>query len=420
MNIFKHVIGGIIYAAFITAGFVFTLNQVFAVGLGISPSQIQFKNDIIRGTTINRTITLNRSESNSDILFTIEKNFKPINAANWITINNNQPITFNKGENQLLVDIRIEIPQEADNNDYAGSVRFIANSTNSDDNSVMVNLNALLTINFNISDKIIRDYTINNIEINDFEESYSLPLTISLANEGNVPAQPEKISIDIYDDQKSSFIEQLKIEELSKTTALMPFSDGRIRLKINNNITVGQYWADVKITDKEETLYEKEIIFNVIELDGINRDAIIENLSLSNNKLNKNETLTITGDITNSGKIKIKPKIVLKIFRNNILIDILDERLDIIDPQAKAQFTFDFTPEESGNYDIIGHAEFSGLTSPETATTFEVLYPKSNIAVLIGSITIFFILIISVHSLNSSNKKKKTSRKQKLARRRRK
>ena len=108
MNVLKNVIGGLIYTVILTVCLALFTNNASAVGLGISPSSIEFKHEIIRGTVINKTITLNRSETDSDIIFDIEKNFKPIVASNWITVNNDQPITLTKGENQNIFNILCE------------------------------------------------------------------------------------------------------------------------------------------------------------------------------------------------------------------------------------------------------------------------------------------------------------------------
>jgi len=229
-------------------------------GFGISPARIE--NDILlRGSVLNKTIYLVQSNPSSDVVVNV--NVVPSKISKWIEIEKGASFIIPKGVNQYPVNIKITIPKNINIGNYNGSVLFKTyyNKENSKEGTVKSMIGSEVNIDLKVINNEYRNFLINNLNVPNTVVGDSSFLIINAINKGNVSENIDKINIEVFDNK---FNRRIKTINKNINNIVNPFSSLKTKVKFNSELSIGEYWLNVKAYRKGEIIKEDKIIFEVI------------------------------------------------------------------------------------------------------------------------------------------------------------
>jgi len=271
------------------------LGNIAYAGLGISPSDWIEKN-ALRGSHIEKTFTLSRSNPDEDLYFKAEIGGE---IKDWLKIDKGIEFTMPKGAQQFPIKITVDIPQNADFKSYQSEIRLKSESKSKEASGMgsSVVLNALIKINLTVSDTGVLDYEILQIAIPKQEEGDPINILLKILNRGNAQAKPTRLTIDFFDKYKQAKIDSRDLTDFSNIKAVVAFSEGEIKLEIPMQLAIEQYWAKVTVYQDEKVLKSEEITFDIVARGSLKKETASTaiNFKLPNNYASKVIKYILTG-----------------------------------------------------------------------------------------------------------------------------
>jgi len=224
--------------------FILLVSVVSAVT--IEPSELKFENVL---DYAEKTITIT-SDKSIQISLSATSPFK-----DWITFS---PKTFNINHNSPVKVKVIVQPNITKTGTYQG---FIVVNTISEGNELTSSVSTATDLKTTIGitdEKIIqasvKDLVMKNIEINN-----PLKPIIKVQNQGNIELK-SFFTIEILDTPNKTIK-----KAQSEKTSILPLSTKTLELEIPNKLTLGEYYANIKVYAGEMLLRKHSLSFNVLK-----------------------------------------------------------------------------------------------------------------------------------------------------------
>jgi len=378
--------------------FLLTANAVNA-GLGISPSRMTVKH-LLRDSHYEKTFVLSRSDPKETVNFRVlvEGSIK-----DWITTDKGTEFTWPASQQRFPVTVIVEPPSDTPNGLYEGSIRFITVPKPEEElggSTAVVVLAAAVQAKLTVTGEQVLEYTILAVTIKVVEEGLPIGIAITINNTGNVKARPTKVHVDIYDKFKEILLESHDITE-TEMGFVDAFKRDDIIIEIPNKLGIEQYWAVVSIYRDDVLLEEESVMFEIVEAGSLQRQGILKEI-INEEEVELGEIVKITGVFENTGQTGLSAKLVLEIYKDGKLVDLIESELISVEQGKTESLTAYFKPTEEGKYIIKGHIAYSGKTTAAKESTFNVkakakdLVTSSIVALVIKALIIILCLIVGI------------------------
>ncbi|MDX1535440.1 MAG: hypothetical protein R3346_01630 [Candidatus Spechtbacterales bacterium] len=242
-----------------------------AASFGVTPPYVK-NNTLARGSVYQQEITLVRG--NPDVGLQTKITWDVPGANDWISIDKGTEFIMPEGEQKVPLKITVNVPLDADFKNYSGDMRIATTSLADIEDtagSVRIALGARINVDFTVIDREIHDFDVRRIRVDDLNQYRTwrwltypgkVNFTITIANTGNVPVAPDKVTFDIYDIKNETFLEST--ENTNKLNKIEPFQEGQVIAELPTFLPSGSYLAHYKIYLGDEVKQEGEINLSIL------------------------------------------------------------------------------------------------------------------------------------------------------------
>ena len=244
----------LVFGIIFLISFIFT--QITLAGFGISPPYVS-NDSLARGSVYEKKITIVRGDPIEDLKAEITINVPGAN--DWITIDKGKEFILPKGEKQVPIIIRVQVPKQAVYGAYKGSIRIKTSSLEAlQKGTITIALGAQIDVDLNVSQQKIFNFIVRGVTPFDTEAGYKkwifffptkLVFQLRIENLGNINCRPTKIVLDIYDRNKVNLLETV---EASKIGSVKPFENNVILASFLTKLQPGSYYAHYKVYKNNE------------------------------------------------------------------------------------------------------------------------------------------------------------------------
>jgi hypothetical protein len=255
--------------AFLVFCFLLLVANIVQAGFGISPPLVK-SDRLIPGSHYEQKILLLRSDPDEDLKAEIAVDAPEIE--NWISIEPGKEFILLKGELQVPMFVKVDVPKDAEFKNYKGYIRVRTSSVEAEEKGgVAIALGARIDIDLTVVKEEIFDFLVRQISIPNLEEGLELwrfhfpgkiKVLMLIENKGNVKIAPSKVTLDVYDLTRKNLLQSIEDKTLKK---IEPFETKEILAEFSTKLSVGQYYAEIKIFKGEEISKEGQTIFTIFE-----------------------------------------------------------------------------------------------------------------------------------------------------------
>jgi len=246
----------------------YILTPTARAGFGISPPY--FTNEsLARGSYYEKKIILVRGDPTEDLK--AELTFDVEGANDWITIDKGREFLLPKGEKQIPMMVRVDIPKDAKFGNYKGAIRITTSPVKeAEAGTVAILLGTQIEVDLTVGENEIIDFNVKGIKTKDLEEGHkflwmNFPAKITffmkIENIGNVPAGPSRVVFDIYDSQEENLLRSIEATEIGKVN---PFETDETSAVLLTDLEAGTYSVVYKIFKEEEIISEGKTTLSIL------------------------------------------------------------------------------------------------------------------------------------------------------------
>lgn len=237
---------------------------------GITPPYVR-NTSLTRNSTYEQQILLVRG--NPNVALRAEVTIDAPEIQDWIQIVEGTNIPLPRGEQKVPMTVRVTVPPDADFADYAGKIRI--RTLPADDQVaegvVSISLGAQVDIDLSVIDRVIEDFRVRKITINDLNEGKKVgwlyfPGKINfgmlIENTGNVDIAPSTVQFRIFDRAGSVLLEET--EHTGRLKKIAPYATEEITASLPTRLPAGSYIARYSIMNGDEIKQEGEINLSIL------------------------------------------------------------------------------------------------------------------------------------------------------------
>jgi len=254
--------GRLIKISFFVLLIFFCLSEIAWGGFGISPPYFVNKN-LARGSHYESKIILVRDDPVEDWKAEIE--VQVTGAESWFSIDKGRSFILPKGEKQIPIIVKIDIPKEAPFGSYEGFLRVRVSPVGPPEGgTVAIALGGRIEVDLKVGEQEIFDFKVWGVKIRDTEEGHrswwfylpgKIRFLMKIENTGNFKAGPTKVQFDIYNEKETELLESIETENIEK---IEPFETKEITANLLTKLGPGNYWVKFKIFKGEEVAQNGE------------------------------------------------------------------------------------------------------------------------------------------------------------------
>lgn len=234
-----------------------TSSKVSAASVGVSPGGIY--NEYLKpGLEYEQEFIISRGTPIRSVLAEIYLEANEFE--DWVKFTPGKIITLPAGVQRVPFTVKLDIPEDAKYGKYEGFFRVLLK--NEDRGQVSIQPAIRLDMKFYLTEKEVRLLDPQNVSVQDTYEVYPLIVELLIRNNGNSPASPDSLNLDVYslDDKLVKTFSTYNIPKIP------PFKTNTVEVIFNrHNLSPGTYLGRLKVNDQGETLLEDSSIFNVYE-----------------------------------------------------------------------------------------------------------------------------------------------------------
>ena len=314
------------------------LNLVSSAHIGISPSNVVFK-EVLREGYAERNITIT-SNSETPIKVNIEPRGE---ISEWMEFSETQFQVSRQKPYQLRVSVTP--PFDVPNANYTGFIRATTDGSGTvQENQAVSFVKAALdlTVLVEITDIEYFSCNVKNYQIFSAEKGDDILIKLAISNTGNTRINP-LISMEIWDQEQLNIIKKIDYSQ----TRIIPTTTETLFIKIpTNDMEIGQYWIDVSAID---CLDSRLLTFDVYEPGKLKANGILKSL-FSKVWAEQGETLVINAIFENTGEKSVEAIFKGVITYQDKIIQLLESPKTLVEIQEDETFQFYFTPQKPGKY----------------------------------------------------------------------
>lgn len=244
--------------------------EVVMAGFGVTPPYVR-NTSLTRNSVYEQQILLVRGDPRSELKATVEIDV-PV-AEDWITILEGDEFLLPRGEQKVPMTVRVEVPNNADFEEFTGAIRVKTGP--SDDQvasgAVNISLGAQIDVALNVLDKEIKDFRVRKIAMPDLDEGHKvgwlyfpgkINFGIRFENTGNVDIAPSAVELKIYDNTGTILLEET--ENKGRVPKIEPYATEQVIAEIPTNLPAGSYLARYQIFNEDDVKQEGEVSLNIL------------------------------------------------------------------------------------------------------------------------------------------------------------
>ncbi len=237
---------------------------------GITPPYVR-NTSLTRNSTYEQQILLVRGNPNEPLRAEVTVDAPEI--ADWIEIVEGTSIPLPRGEQKVPMTVRVTVPPDADFADYTGKIRIRTLPTDDQvaEGVVSISLGAQVDIDLSVIDRVIEDFRVRKITINDLNEGKKVgwlyfPGKINfgmlIENTGNVDIAPSEVKFRIFDRAGSVLLEETT--HTGRLKKIKPYAIEEITASLPTRLPAGSYMARYSIYNGEEVKQEGELNLSIL------------------------------------------------------------------------------------------------------------------------------------------------------------
>lgn len=240
-------------------------------GFGISPPYVK-SDKITPGTLYEQKINLLRSSAEEELTAEISVNAPEISS--WITIDKGNEFTLPKGELQVPMIVRVDVPKNAEIAKYAGFINIRITPKGGGQGAVAIALGARVDIDLNVTNETFPDFLVREVSIPELEILkrpwnwpvfswffYRIKVVMRIENTGNVKIAPSKVHLEIWDLNEKVLLESRDDKTIDE---VLPFQTNSVEATFPTKLKQGQYWGKVKIYKDAEVVRSDKIVVTIL------------------------------------------------------------------------------------------------------------------------------------------------------------
>ncbi len=364
--------------------FFISITPVYSAVIGVSPSIARFPKMLKGGYAEVNVVVTTSTEMPLKAHFAKEGEI-----ADWIILDPNEEDFIFSREEPYRVNLIIQPPQDAKNGNYSGILKITtdeyATVETGAGSSVIAQVGLLIYVEI-IGDEIIVCRA-GAISTTSAEVNQPFIIRTTVYNDGNVRLRPE-IKVDVWDQYKS----QIVFSNTFLGDQILPTRSKEIIKEIQNNLPLGQYFADVIV---KECYVTKTTTFDVVEKGQIADSGVLIGIR-TNDFGYTNEPLPIAPLFENNGNRKViaQFKGEIKNLQTGKIETVLESDQLEVNPQESIEFRLFWTPEEIGEYQISGRVVYNNkITFQEQSKVVKIIKGDSKFKFPSELLFIFYIII---------------------------
>lgn len=225
-------------------------------GFGVSPAEI-YNDSLKPGAKFEKEIVLSRSDFEENLKVVIETDLGE--AESWIKFEPGKEFVFLKGEQRKTVKAIITIPNDAELKNYKGALRIKASSIDSSNSGISIVKGARMEVTLVTTSINVDILSIKGLNIPDVDFQKPIKLLVGVKNSGNTEIAPSKIILEIQDLTQKI----IETQEVSKLENTPPNTTKEITAEFKNNLSSGEYFANIKVYLDDKLLRTDRLVFKV-------------------------------------------------------------------------------------------------------------------------------------------------------------
>ncbi len=253
-------------------------------------------------------------------------------------------------------------PKNAPNGEHKARLSFISQGIVGEEKtkgaSVQVFGGAVADIYFEVGGVEVIKYEIIKLFVKNTEVNKNTELSFEVNNTGNVNWKPERIDLQFTNINDSTekiihtiFSDAINIAKAGRFTEYvfnldLPFIQSEYVLN-----------AVFYAKDKEKTELTSNH-FNVFAPDTLKQKGELKDVSLNKDVFSPDENIKVSGVFKNTGEIAVSGVLVVEVYLNNELTDLLKSSELDVSVLEEVIFSKVFTLKEIGNYKISAHIKY--------------------------------------------------------------
>ena len=239
-------------------------------GFGVTPPFVR-NTSLTRNSTYEQQILLVRGDPTTPLKATVTVDAPEI--LDWIEIVQGTEFELPKGEQKVPMTVRIKVPNDADFKTYKGAIRIKTGAL--DDavgtGAVNISLGAQIDIELNVIDRVIEDFRVRKIGVDDLNEGTKLgwlyfpgkiKFSMLLENTGNVEVSPSDVLFKIYDPSGTVLLEE--VHNKGKIQKIAPYETKDVIAQLPTHLPAGAYLARYTIMNNDQVKHEGELSLNIL------------------------------------------------------------------------------------------------------------------------------------------------------------
>lgn len=240
--------------------FFFIAPLVADAGFGVSPGTIE-ETSLVPGSVFKRTIYLVQGDPKEDVVVRVAVESRDI--VSWLSFPGGTEFTIPAGVQQFPLEMTVAVPENVAMGDYTAFVRVTTIPKTDPTQQITIALGGRVDVHLVVGDDVIVDFDVSGIDILDVKESEDPQVRLTINNNGNVPAGPERVSFDLYNKYGDVRLGYAEITEIERVDA---FSRGEVDVSfpIDIRLARGEYWGHVRVYTPDGVIKETKTVFDVL------------------------------------------------------------------------------------------------------------------------------------------------------------
>ena len=376
-------------------------SSVNAAVIGVSPSIVRYS-QMTRDGYAERTVTITTSSSAPVAAKLVPEG----EIADWISFEpGNTEFIFTR-ERPHAFKMVVRPPGDAQSGNYSGLLKVTTTELESLDqgSSSSIIAQVALLIYIEVSDDEIIACSAGAIGVNSAEIGDELFVRATVQNEGNVRFRPEVV-VDIWDQYETEII----FSSSFRGDQILPTTSREVLKGINNNLEIGQYFADITVSECDVS---KRMSFDILR-EGEIADAG-QFVGIKTNEIGYiDEPHPIVPVFRNNGirKVIAQFKGELRNLRNDKVIGVIESDQLEVNPGETKEFSMFFIPENKGDFSITGRVVYNNkVTQSSQSKTIKILgttNSRSWLFFIFGYLVIGLTILILITKIRKAKKKKR-------------
>lgn len=357
---------GLVLALSIVAGWGPKLAR--ADGIGVFPTVVNFDDTLRGGEYFSSLGVINNGNANRTFSFEATGQI-----ADWITFAD--PADRSKSLQEIVVpplsdghvDIRMRVPDTAQNGDYSGEVRALAVQAGGkvEGSGALVNLGAVIEVTAKVSGVQRVDGQFLDLAVTDIEVGYPLRVRSTVKNTGNVRVLPE-VHVEIT--TSATVVGSIDTNDV----AVPPDEQRDIESLWNSNVAgPGDYTVRATVEFPGLKVGERTRQIRVVPRGTLTRRGSFESLVLAND-VAPGSVARVLATFRNTGQVDALAVFTGEVYRDGKLVSSATSLQRLVRREEVGQLETMIQLPTKGTYTIRGKVNYEGSETETREITFQV------------------------------------------------